>query len=139
MLKTVLLRGLGCTAHRTGSSGEWRVVFTTGSSAARRSISTAGSSAIGNYSFRIGHRIRGNPKQPKHVSFRFKNHFNPFHPTGRFMVSKLNNLTKHLTNFLFVSKCCFNGSLCRTRCVFHSIWQSNHVQVLKIEKSKNKF
>ena len=56
--------------------------------------------------------------------------FNPFLPTGHFIAPKLIILIKCLIDVLF-SKCCFNVSLCRTRCEF---WHSNHVQVSKIKK-----
>ena len=42
--------------------------------------------------------------------------FNPFRPTGPFMAPlKIIILIKDLISFYY-SKCCFNVSLCRTRC-----------------------
>ena len=51
------------------------------------------------------------------VLTQMKRELNPLFPTGQFMAPKLVILTKCFMNFYF-SKCCFNVSLCRTRCEF---------------------
>ena len=46
---------------------------------------------------------------------------NPFHPTGPFMGHQINFLNWFINVFFYILKCCFDCSLCKTRCEFYLV------------------